>query len=1265
MRPPQIKRFLVVAAAAAALLTTLVRAEAAGEVIFEDDFDSGLVLWTLSSGTWATANGRLEVGGSGVSELSTLETFSGDLIVEFSAAIVPPGHHDIRCRLFDSGYTLVLGAEFNTGAALVRNDRLVAWSDMTVEPGRTYAVRIMRCGRLVECLVDGALVLSWADTEPIDSGPITLGTWESKVAFDAIRVRRLPTTRQIVITDASTNRRLGPEAVATLRAARRQARWQVALAPASSRLEPTFAVRTPHGAYRVTFIGYPTDDLGEYGEHRWFDLHFAEQPALRVRLQDVDSRRTPEYAAAAGITTLPVETRATLFVDVAGVAARRTTGQLELSYGPAGGQPKLVTVQPVTLDTVSTPLLSHRLELKTEEPATYWVTAQLTVNEAVVARARAPFHVMAQEELLDAGNGFRLRRGGFVVDIDKRTGTIKGLFNAAEVYGTNYVANETNAADFALRDTRFVGDVVVTSRRRGAPWRRETTSCSRDVRRVSAHKGGVLVGYENKSEASTGGFQNVRLWERYGVEAASHTFTWDIVIENAASTPLEVGEIALPLLVNDTLFDLAGSRAMAYWQRVFAFPHAGGHSGFVLVERLSGDPPFLLIVPADGTAFEAVAPSQHPCYRARGAGWSGLQNVYLVSKATAEREHWKPGLNPPTSIALQPGEQRRLGVRMVWIDDLDELPAAMFRLGKVGLQAAPGMVVPTNQTASLLCWSKKPIRSVQPLDEGVEIVRSSTTDNASLHVLRFAGEGPKRVRLYTAPDEWTVAAFYAVPPIETLIDARARFIVERQHFRNPDDPFSRDDGFLPWDRAAQAVVQQVENPSAIIGCSDLGGFADPFFLAAKNVARPDKEQVRILEEYVEHCLFKHVQDPSTYLIRSSLYVGAEGAWPGEAGRDTSETQNYAFALNIYYDLYRIGTLYGLTTFKQPKQYLEMAANTAIAMFDNTRWHHDGQIGGGTVLDVLAALEHEGMHDKHADLSARVKACVESFDKTRVPYGGATLYAPTSYAQVYRFLRHFDLEGRAQQTLRAMVAARGTQPVWYQYANDRQWWHFAFYARQHELEEVGLFYSSAINGATLLDAYRRLGHRHLLMQGYAGVLAPWPSVGEAGDGSTGYHTAPWVREFDPLSTAGAVGLWGSLRGLGSYLVRDEHFGLLGFGCEVSASRGYTIIPKDGLSKRAYFQPIGVGVELDVGRLTKVAASENGTTLWVAFTVDQPFETRATITVSGLREGTYRLTANGETQQVPIDAPNVPLPPMTPKTDANLVVLERIAGEQVSD
>ena len=1265
MRPPQIKRFLVPAAAALALLTTLVPADAADEVVFEDSFDNGLTLWTVAGGNWAANNGRLEGGDSGVSELMTTEAFSGDLIVEFSAATVPPANHDIRCRLFEDGYTLVLGAEFNTGAALLRHDRLVAWTDRPIEPGRNYAVRIMRCGRVVECLVDGALLLNWTDPEPIGAGPIAFSTWESKVVFDAIRVRRYPTTQQIVVTDASTKRALSAQAVAQLRAARRGAQWQVALAPGSSRLEPTFDVRTPRGAYRVTFIGYPTEHLGEYGERQWFDLQFAEQPALRVRLQDVDSRRTPEYAAAAGLTTLPVDRGASVFIDVAGIAAQRTAGQLKLFYGPAGSRPKQITERLVTLDAVSIPLLSHTLELEAEQPGTYWVTAQLTVGGAIVSRAAAPFHVMAQEELLDAGDGFRLCRGGFVVDIDKQTGTIKGLFNPADAYGTNYVANETNSAEFGLRDTRFFGDVVVTSRVRGTPWRRETTSYSRDVRQVTAHTGGVLVSYADTSRAPTGGFRNVRLWERYGIDAATRTLTWDIAIENAHSYPLEVGEIALPLLVNDTLFDVAGSKEMAYTQRVFAFPHAGGHSGFVLVERLSGDPPYLLIVPADGTTFEAVAPSRHPYYQPRHAGWSGLHNVYLASKAAAERERWKAGLNPPTSITLQPGERRRLGVRMLWIDELDELPAMMFRLGKVGVQVAPGMVVPTNQTASLLCWSRKPIRTVQPLDQGVEIVRSSATDTASLSVLRFAGEGPKRVRLYTAPDEWTVVAFYAVPPIEELVDARARFIAEHQFFRDPEDPFARDCGFLPWDRAAQAVVNQVENPSAIIGCSDLGGFGDPFFLAAKNVLRPDEKQVHTLEQYVEHCLLKHLQDPSTYLIRSSLYVGEEGAWSEEVGRDTSETQNYAFALNIYYDLYRIGRLYGLTKLKEPKKYLEMAANTAIAMFDNTRWHHDGQIGGSTVIDILDALQREGMLDKQADLRARVKVCVESLEQRAFPYGGGTVYAPTSYAQVYRFLRHFDLDDKAEQTLRVMVAARGKQPVWYQYANDRQWWHFADYARRREPEEVGLFYSSAVNGATLLDAYRRFGDRHLLVQGYAGVLAPWPSVGRIGDGSTGYHTDPWVHGFDPLSTAGAIGLWGSLNGLGSYLVRDEHFGLVGLGCDVSASRGYTIIPKDGLYKRVYFQPIGVGVELDVGRFTKVAASESGTTLWVGFTVDKPFEKRATVTVSGLREGTYRVTANGKTEQVPIDAPSVPLPPIPPIAGANLVVLERIAGEHVSD
>lgn len=1264
-----IKRLLALAAAVAAVLAVpcqLSRAAAAEDVLFEDSFDGDLSQWTIIGGDWLIKEGRLEGSGAGFPQLQTKQQFTGNLIIEFTAATVPPSNHDIQCVLFTNGYIFVLGANRNTGSMITRRGPPVAWtSRMTIEPGRTYAVKIIRRGGVLEFIVDGKLVLTWTDEHPFNSGPIALRTWASKIAIDNLRVRRFPEKRRIRVVNASTGRTLGADAVAALRAGGDSATWKATRVEGSSRLEPAFTFRTRSGTYRATFHAFPIENLDEYNDSDWFCLHFAGRPALRVHLQDVDSPRKRDYAKAAGLRVLSPQEGDSVFINVAGLALKRAAGRLDLFYGREGEQPKRIAARNVTLGTSSAPLLSHTLELKTETPGTYQVIARLTKGRTIVTSTTKTFHLMGDDELFDAGDGFRLRRAGFMVDIDKRTGTIKGLFEASGKWGTNYVANETNLADFAKGDTRFFGDVVVTSELSGLAERRESTALSYDVRRVAPYKGGVLVKYAEKSKVALGGFQNVRLWEFYRVNTATKTFDWDVYVENAQRFPIVIEEIALPLLVNDTLFDLGGNRELAHKQRVFAYPYAGGHSGFVLVQRLLGDPPYLLIVPADGTAFEASANAEHHGYRSRGAAWLGLHNLYLHSSAVAERAKWKPGLNPSTKITLKTGERRRFGLRMAWINSYDEIPATLFRLGKIGIQVAPGLVVPTNQTATLLCWSKKSILQVQPLDQGIKIVHTTSKGSATLYAIRFAGYGPKRLRLYTGPDEWTMVAFYAVPPIEKLIDARAGFIVNRQHYRDPDDTLGRDYGFMTWDTAVSSIAEQAWNPSALIGCSDLGGLADPFFLARKNVYRPNERQVRVLEEYVHNCLFKNVQDPETYKVRASLYVGQARAWPPPVGQDTTRTYNYAFVLNIYYDLYRIGSLYGLGKLKEPKEYLTMAANTAIAMFDHSRWRHEGHVGGGTVLDVLEALRREELADKHAELKTRIDACTKALEDKPFPYGSETLYDPTSYAHVYRLFRHLGANAKAEETLRVMLAVRGKQPVWYHYGADRHWWHFDTYGKRRALTEVGLFYTSAVNGAALLHGYRNLGERHMLLQGYAGVLSPWAAVNKVGEGSTGYHIDPRERAFDPLSAAGAIGLWGSLEGLGSYLVRDRDFGVIGLGCDVSTAGGYTIIPRDGLYKRAFFEPLGLGVELDVGRLTKVAAAANGTKVWVAFTVGKWFEKSTTLTVTGLRHGRYRVNANGKTQELSVEKAQLVLPPIETKGETNLVVIERVEEEPDED
>ena len=168
-----VKHFLVLAAGLAALCAQS-GVLATEEVLFEDSFDGDLSRWTIVHGDWLIKEGKVEGGGHGSPALRTKQEFDGDLIVEFTGATVPPFSHDIQCILFTNGYYFLLGSGRNTASTVLRQGHPVATTNrMTIEPGREYAVKIMRRGGTVEFIVDGKLVLSWTDEHPLASGPVS------------------------------------------------------------------------------------------------------------------------------------------------------------------------------------------------------------------------------------------------------------------------------------------------------------------------------------------------------------------------------------------------------------------------------------------------------------------------------------------------------------------------------------------------------------------------------------------------------------------------------------------------------------------------------------------------------------------------------------------------------------------------------------------------------------------------------------------------------------------------------------------------------------------------------------------------------------------------------------------------------------------------------------------------------------------------------------------------------------------------------------
>jgi hypothetical protein len=179
--------------------------------------------------------------------------------------------------------------------------------------------------------------------------------------------------------------------------------------------------------------------------------------------------------------------------------------------------------------------------------------------------------------------------------------------------------------------------------------------------------------------------------------------------------------------------------------------------------------------------------------------------------------------------------------------------------------------------------------------------------------LSFKGRGQKSLKLHYGGGRWTNLHFYCIEDIEGLLKARGRFIVEREFYENPEDPYHRHHMFLPFDHRIGSTFLDADEVWEV-GGSDEYGFSEPLFLAEKNLYYPSQIEVATLETYVADCLFKYIQDPETYDIHASLYWKKRypsspwGHWTKERAETTYRAYNYPHVANIYQALYRIGNI---------------------------------------------------------------------------------------------------------------------------------------------------------------------------------------------------------------------------------------------------------------------------------------------------------------------------------------------------------------------
>jgi len=167
------------------------------------------------------------------------------------------------------------------------------------------------------------------------------------------------------------------------------------------------------------------------------------------------------------------------------------------------------------------------------------------------------------------------------------------------------------------------------------------------------------------------------------------TRTWAVVegrltlrftLLNPGAHAIEIGALGIPLIFHNVMSGKSLDEAHAVCS--FSDPSIALDGGYVQVTRLNGHGPALVVVPDGETPFEAYNPIAGPHGRSRGPGASKAalfedltpRNMtfegfyeWMVASAAYRQNDWKQAepWNPATSLVLQPGQERTVGLRFL------------------------------------------------------------------------------------------------------------------------------------------------------------------------------------------------------------------------------------------------------------------------------------------------------------------------------------------------------------------------------------------------------------------------------------------------------------------------------------------------------------------------------------------------------------------------------------------------------------------------
>ncbi len=772
-----------------------------------------------------------------------------------------------------------------------------------------------------------------------------------------------------------------------------------------------------------------------------------------------------------------------------------------------------------------------------------------------------------------------------------------------------------------------LGDVTLRFRVADGPWQTVTSAARiHPVEELPAdEQTGVLAAAElSRAMGDDLPVSIKRTWAR---QDGKLVMRFELV--NRTDRPVEIGAFGAAMAFNNYFNEaIHGDHVLIHQRRFYAQPYIGGDGGYLQVTRVDGRGPVLLLLPEDDTPLEAYRHLKEHPFR-RDCRFEGFYEWNVHTRAYAENE-WKQARqwNPATSRTLKPGGIAKYGWQFVLSPSVREVEKTLIEHGRPVVVGVPGFVLPQGETARMFVKSAAPIEHVTVEPDGALSVTSDahpTRNGWRGYTLRGNVEGRCRVTVTYRDHRRQYVHYNVIASQDEQVGRLAHFHQTKQWYDDPADKWGRTYAFMPWDREANRMVLD-DFRVFICGLSDEPGAGANLLMASKNQYMPDPAQIAQLEQYVDETLWGKIQSKQDHSVRAGLYFRPGGCWDEARTKETWRAYNYPHHTATYWSLYRLARNHKGLVKRHPWQwYLRQAYRTAMAMEQfcgpgtgDGNVHQLDQWGlmvGSVFLDVLRDLKREGWTEEGEKLQAYMRRRAELWKERPYPFGSEMPWGPTSQEEIYAWCKHFGFREKADLTIDTIVAGAPAVPNWGYNGSMHFYFGANCYGKWTGLERELHWYLSSLCATATLHAFRENPDDfHLLRIGYGGSTGVLSNIDQQGHGSMSFHAVPALMDFDPYTADYGCHFYGYCHNAGSYVVKHDEFGWLGFGCDVEPTAGrVTIVPRDAFRQRVYLAPLGLWLTLDCGRFERLAMNLDSQTIDITLAAADPFTPTARLRI----------------------------------------------------